>query len=114
MIGSSGVTESICKEIGDALDYHELVKVRVNGPDHETRRALVNEVLARSGATLVQSIGHVAVLYRSNSASPVYVPRRSHVEAAQPATGGAGNTTSPAADQPATSGAKKAAPIATV
>jgi hypothetical protein len=48
----------------EALELHELLKLRTSGEDRAERDAVVAALLARTGAELVQRIGHVAVLYR--------------------------------------------------
>jgi RNA-binding protein len=47
-----------------ALEHHELIKVKVASDDREARDAMIGELATRTGAALVQRIGHVAVLYR--------------------------------------------------
>jgi len=65
-VGGKGVTDALVAEIDGALEHHELIKVKVGAADREERDALVGEIAKRTGAALVQRIGHVAVLYRPN------------------------------------------------
>lgn len=64
MVGSAGVTDAVIAELDRALLAHELVKVRVNADDRDGRRALTTRLEEATGSDLVQSIGHVIVLYR--------------------------------------------------
>ncbi len=48
------------------LADHELVKVRLNIVDRTARTAAIGELCSGTGATLVQRIGKIAVLYRHN------------------------------------------------
>jgi RNA-binding protein len=64
LVGQAGLTDAVLAEIDRALHDHELIKVRVNGLDRDERNAQVAAMASRSGATLVQRIGNVAVLYR--------------------------------------------------
>lgn len=66
-VGGKGVTDAVVAEIDGALDHHELIKVKVGAADREERDALIGDLARRTGAALVQRIGHVAVLYRPNS-----------------------------------------------
>ncbi|MEN1927719.1 ribosome assembly RNA-binding protein YhbY [Luteimonas sp. MJ250] len=66
-LGGKGLTDSVVAEVAGALEHHELIKVKVAAADREERDALIDALAARAGATLVQRIGHVAVLYRANS-----------------------------------------------
>ncbi len=47
-----------------ALADHELIKVRVQAADRDVRDALIAELAAGSGSTLVGRVGHVALLFR--------------------------------------------------
>lgn len=64
--GQAGISEAVLNEIGIALDYHELIKVRVNAEDREQRKEMSERICAETGAELVQSIGHIVTLYRKN------------------------------------------------
>ncbi len=66
MIGGSGLTESVIKEIEQALDHHELIKVRVRPGDRKVRDEIIEEISTQTGAELVQRIGNVAVFFRQN------------------------------------------------
>ncbi len=70
IIGDNGVTPAVLHEILQALDYHELVKIRVNAADRADREAMIEEVRATSGAILVQRVGHIATLFRRNPEAP--------------------------------------------
>lgn len=75
-IGGKGVTPSVVTEVGQALEDHELIKVKVAADDREARSALVEALIAGTGAALVQRIGHTAVLYRpSREKRQVVLPR---------------------------------------
>ena len=64
--GQAGVSEAVLNEINLALDHHELIKVRVNAEDREQRKELSGQIVAETGAELIQSIGHIITLYRKN------------------------------------------------
>jgi RNA-binding protein len=70
MIGQHGMKDSILEELELALDSHELIKVRVSAEDREERAALIAQLREASGAELVQTIGHIAVLFRRNKKKP--------------------------------------------
>jgi RNA-binding protein len=73
MIGQHGMKDSILEELEIALDSHELIKVRVSAEDREDRTEMINTMLEASGAELVQTIGHIAVLFRRNPKKPKVV-----------------------------------------
>jgi putative YhbY family RNA-binding protein len=64
MIGESGLTPAVMKEISSSLDAHGLIKVRVFGDDREARVAIYEQVCAELDAAPVQHIGKLLVLYR--------------------------------------------------
>ena len=70
-IGKDGVTGSVAKTVGDALNTRELLKVRVleTAP---ADAAEIGEELARQidGAHLVQVIGRTLVLFRRHPTDP--------------------------------------------
>ncbi|MFK3650563.1 ribosome assembly RNA-binding protein YhbY [Lysobacter enzymogenes] len=75
-VGGKGVTDALIAEIDLALEHHELIKVKVGAEDRETRDAVIGGIAERTGAALVQRIGHTAVLYRpSKDKRHIVLPR---------------------------------------
>ena len=70
MIGEAGATPAVLKEIDIALKSHELIKIRVLGDDRERRARLDGEICAALGASPVQHIGKILVLYRQRPEQP--------------------------------------------
>ncbi len=76
-IGAKGLTPAFLAELDAVLEQHELVKVKVGAEDREARDAMIAEIIDKSGAALVQRIGHVAVLYRpSKDHRQIVLPRK--------------------------------------
>lgn len=69
-VGQHGMKESINTELDIALDYHQLVKIKVSVGDRDARDSLINELATTHSAQLVQRIGNVALLYRKNKDKP--------------------------------------------
>ncbi|MEC4747901.1 YhbY family RNA-binding protein [Methylomicrobium sp. Wu6] len=65
MIGQAGLTPAVLAEIEIALDCHELLKVRIRA-EREERQTIGDEIIASTGAEMIQMIGQIAVLYRAN------------------------------------------------
>ncbi|WP_243699988.1 ribosome assembly RNA-binding protein YhbY [Lysobacter sp. N42] len=75
-VGGKGVTPAVVAEIGQALEDHELIKVKVAADDREARAGLIDAIVDGTGAALVQRIGHTAVLYRpSREKRQIILPR---------------------------------------
>lgn len=70
-IGKGGVTEVLCKEVGDALRRRELIKLRVLDNSGYTAREAADEIAEATGADVVQVIGTKFVLFRRNPKEPV-------------------------------------------
>lgn len=77
IVSSAGLSEGVVAEIDRGLKAHELIKIRVTGEDRVQREALLAQICARSGATAVQHIGKVLVIYRENPGTPSPASRRS-------------------------------------
>lgn len=62
-VGKNGVTDSIIEELENQLISKKLVKVKIlkNAPGQAPRNRLVRELEEKSGATLVETRGGVAV-----------------------------------------------------
>ena len=65
-VGGKGLTDALVSEVDGALEHHELIKVKIGGDDREARDAMIGELAGRTGAALVQRIGHTAILYRAS------------------------------------------------
>lgn len=65
IIGQSGLTEAVVKEINITLDTHELIKVKIRA-ERDDRKVISAAICAETGAEQIQSIGQIAVLYRKN------------------------------------------------
>jgi len=64
MIGNSGLTGSVLKEIDLALKSHELIKIRMLGDDRKAREEALERICAELDAGPVQLVGKVLVVYR--------------------------------------------------
>jgi len=64
LIGDGGLTAAVLTEIDRSLNAHELIKVRVTSEDRNARSATLRRVCEALGATAVQHIGRILVIYR--------------------------------------------------
>lgn len=67
LLGQHGLTKSVQREIEQALLDHELIKVRIPITDKAERTQVIAEVCQARQAELIQTIGHIAVLYRKKN-----------------------------------------------
>ncbi|MBJ6609008.1 MAG: YhbY family RNA-binding protein [Candidatus Thiothrix moscowensis] len=70
MVGQHGMKPTILEEIISALDYHQLIKVKLSVGDRDLRDEIIVQIVADSQCELVQRIGNIAILYRRNTDRP--------------------------------------------
>ena len=70
MIGQNGLTENISKEIEIALDFHELVKIKMAVGDRDAKEKLIQLICQQTAAEKIQSIGNMLTLFRRNNKNP--------------------------------------------
>jgi RNA-binding protein len=86
IVGTSGLTEAVLKEVETALKSHELIKVKLASDDRDERTSQYGALSEALAATRVQQIGKIAILYRQKTVTPE-VPA-----AARPKSGAARRT----------------------
>ncbi len=69
-LGQRGLTDAVVKELEQALDDHELVKIRLAAAEREERRTMIATLCERTGAESVQQLGATATLFRRNTERP--------------------------------------------
>lgn len=65
LIGREGLTPSLLAFVKQALDDHELIKIRFNDFKSE-KKTICAQIAQDTGGVLVGIIGHVAIFYRPN------------------------------------------------
>jgi RNA-binding protein len=70
IVGGDGLSPAVLAEVDRALRSHELVKVRAGGADKSGRERLLEEICGLTGASPVQHIGKIIVVYRKNPEPP--------------------------------------------
>ena len=65
-VGKGGINDQLIKQIGEALEARELIKLRVLETSPVTSREAANEIAEKTGADVVQVIGYRFVLYRES------------------------------------------------
>ena len=66
-IAAKGLSPTVLEELNRALNDHELIKVKVTVGDRDQRESVIHSVCEHSGAVLVQRIGNIATLLRTNA-----------------------------------------------
>lgn len=63
LLGKHGLSDSFVKSVADALDAHELIKLRFNEHKDEKKEMLA-QLTVQTESELVGLVGHVATLYK--------------------------------------------------
>lgn len=70
LAGQSGITQGLIDELSNTLEHHELVKVRLSGAEREERDAMAQTLAEQTSSSIIQRIGHMALLFRRNPKKP--------------------------------------------
>ena len=76
IVSSAGLADSVVAEIERCLKAHELIKIRVFSDDRLQRADLLAQICERTGASPVQHIGKILVVYRENAEAPAPAPKK--------------------------------------
>jgi putative YhbY family RNA-binding protein len=63
-VGQGGLSDAVLIELDRALTAHQLIKVKIGDADRGVRRAIADDICARTGAANVQQVGKIMVLWR--------------------------------------------------
>ncbi|KXI30596.1 ribosome assembly RNA-binding protein YhbY [Paraglaciecola hydrolytica] len=75
-LGQHGLTEGVLAEIDNALNHHELIKVRVTSEDREEKALIVDAIVRETKAIKLQVIGHVLTLYKQTEERKIELPKK--------------------------------------
>lgn len=75
LLGSNGLTEGVVAEIDNALNFHELIKVKVPTEDREQKVLIMDAIIRETKADKVQVIGKTLVLFRQGEDKKIVLPR---------------------------------------
>lgn len=65
-IGKSGLSDNLIKQVDDALEARELIKITVLEASPEDAKSLSTELANATNSTVVQVMGRKITLYRMN------------------------------------------------
>ena len=70
MIGCAGLSDRVMSEVDNALDDHELIKIRLGQECNIERREAAKRISARSHSEVAQVVGSTILLYRHREEDP--------------------------------------------
>jgi RNA-binding protein len=65
-VGKGGVNDNMIKQIGEALEVRELIKVSILQNCDEDRKSVATELAKGARAEVVQVIGNTIVIYKES------------------------------------------------
>ena len=74
MLGSAGLTEGVLNEIENAVEHHELIKIKINTGDRDELKEIAEQISKKTNSELVQIIGHTAIIYRPAKKPGIKLP----------------------------------------
>ena len=72
-VADRGLVDTVLAAIEEALDFHELIKVKVR-MQRDQRAELYQEICEKTGALQVQTIGMVLLVYKPSKKSVIDLP----------------------------------------
>lgn len=75
LLGGNGLTEGVVAEIDVALNFHELIKIKVPTEDREQKVLIMDAIIRETKADKVQVIGKTLVLFRQSNDKKIVLPR---------------------------------------
>mgnify|MGYP002635789337 CR=1 FL=1 len=67
-VADRGLTDTVIAAINEALETHELVKVKVRH-ERELRNSLCEQICQKTGAVEIQQIGMILLIYKQSKQS---------------------------------------------
>lgn len=74
MVGKHHLSADVVKATGEALEAHELIKVKIQEGCLTDRRTVASELAAETGSAVVQILGKTFLLYRPSDEPTINLP----------------------------------------
>ena len=66
-LGQKGMTDAFIDSIHEALDRHELIKIKfIDFKEKKQKKEIANDIQKKAGCELVGLLGHVVTFYRQH------------------------------------------------
>ncbi|MGE5329141.1 MAG: ribosome assembly RNA-binding protein YhbY [Deltaproteobacteria bacterium] len=73
-VGKTGVNENLIKQIDDALEAREIVKITVLNNSSEEAKGISDDIANSTNSEVVQVIGKKITLYRKSKKTVIVLP----------------------------------------
>jgi len=75
-LGNNGLTEGVLAEIDNAINFHELIKVKIPTDDRAEKTLIMDAIVRETGAIKLQTIGHTLVLFNQSDEKKIELPKK--------------------------------------
>jgi len=76
MVGDKGLTQPVIDEIKNALETHELIKVKIRTDDRDERQTMIETILKKTNSEKIQRVGHIVTLFKRNNEAKIALPKK--------------------------------------
>jgi RNA-binding protein len=80
LIGQKGLTDELVKSAEQALQIHELIKVKFNDfKEKDQKEQISNELEKKTGSELIGSVGHIYIFFKQQDdpeKRKIHLPQR--------------------------------------
>lgn len=66
-VGKNGLNDNLIKQVDDALEARELIKLSVLETSPDDNKFIANELASKTNSVIVQIVGNKITLYRARS-----------------------------------------------
>jgi RNA-binding protein len=74
-IGKGEISEAVCEETTAALDFHELIKVKILESCFTDRHEIADSLAQECSAEVVQVLGRTILLYKKGKEPKIELPK---------------------------------------
>lgn len=69
-VGKNGITDALIKDLTDALDVRELIKITILNTVPGDKKEIAQELAFKTSSEFIQLIGNKLTLYKRNNKEP--------------------------------------------
>jgi len=67
-VGQKGITQSMIRSVDEALDTHELIKIKfVDFKEKDQKTEIASAIETKTRSLIVGTIGHIVILFRQHN-----------------------------------------------
>ncbi len=76
IVGDKGLTQPVLDEINNALETHELIKVKIRTDDRDERQSMIETIVKKTNSEKIQRVGHIVTLFKRNNEAKIALPKK--------------------------------------